>query len=138
MKVLIDTCIIIDALQNREPFCADAQAIFLLAANRRLTGFLSAKSVADIYYLTHKVTHSVKKTKQILRALFSLFELVDTTGSDCLQAITSDISDFEDAVMVGSAVRANMDCIVTRNLKDYIASPIPVYGPKDFLAQMEA
>ena len=45
MRVLIDTCVIIDALQNREPFNADAQKIFMAVANRQCSGFVSAKSV---------------------------------------------------------------------------------------------
>ena len=39
MNVLIDTCIIIDALQSREPFNKDAEAVFLSVANRRCVGF---------------------------------------------------------------------------------------------------
>ena len=34
MRAVIDTCVIVDALQSREPFCKDAQSIFLLCANR--------------------------------------------------------------------------------------------------------
>ena len=49
MRILIDTCIIIDALQNRDPWGKDAQQIFLLAANRKFDGFLTAKSITDIY-----------------------------------------------------------------------------------------
>lgn len=61
MKVLIDTCVIIDALQNRAGFAENAQSIFLGVANRSFTGCISAKSVTDIYYLTHKQTHSDAK-----------------------------------------------------------------------------
>ena len=39
MKALMDTCIIIDALQNRHPFCEEAQKIFLLCANDEFEGF---------------------------------------------------------------------------------------------------
>ena len=56
MRALIDTCIIIDALQAREPFAEDAQQIFLAVANKRVMGFLTAKSAADIYYITHRHT----------------------------------------------------------------------------------
>ena len=35
MRALIDTCIVIDALQNREPFAENAQQIFLAVANKR-------------------------------------------------------------------------------------------------------
>ena len=94
---------------------------------------MTAKASTDIYYLTHKYTHSDKESRRILNTLFGLFELLDTTGLDCRKAVSSEVSDFEDAVMVESAVRAEVDCIVTRNLKDFEKSPIPVYTPSDFL-----
>ncbi len=133
MRALIDTCIIVDALQSRQPFCAEAQEIFLAAANKRFSGFITAKSATDIYYLTHRYTHNDKDTRTILNTLFVLFDLLDTAGMDCRRAISSDISDFEDAVMVESALRCDIDCIVTRNLKDYTKSSVPVYAPSDFL-----
>ena len=34
MKVLVDTCIIIDALQSRVPFAEAAQKIFIHSANK--------------------------------------------------------------------------------------------------------
>lgn len=137
MRALIDTCIVIDALQNREGFCDDAQKIFLAVANKWCVGFLSAKSITDIYYLTHRYTHSDKDTRAVLNTLFQLFELIDTAGMDCRRAISSDVSDFEDAVMVESAVRSGVDCIVTRNIRDYSKSPVPVYLPTDFLKLVE-
>lgn len=137
MRALIDTCIVIDALQSREPFCKDAQEIFLAVANKQFTGFLTAKSVTDIYYLTHRHTHSDKETRIVLSKLFSLFELLDTAGMDCRKAISSDVSDYEDAVMVESALRADMDCIVTSNIKDYNKSQVSVYAPADFLRQLK-
>ena len=133
MRALVDTCIVIDALQNRDPFYKEAQAIFLAVANKRFVGFLTAKSITDIYYLTHRCIHSDKDTRRILNTLFGLFDLLDTAGMDCRKAISSDFSDFEDAVMVESAVRGGMDCIVTRNLRDYEKAPLPVYSPSDFL-----
>lgn len=137
MRVLVDTCIIIDALQSREPFYIDSQKLFLAVANQRIDGFLTAKSATDIYYITHRQTHSDQETRRILNTLFSLFALLDTTGMDCRRAISSNLSDFEDAVMVESAIRAGMNCIVTRNLKDYKESSVPIYSPADFLQYLE-
>ena len=136
MKALIDTCIIIDALQNREPFAADAQAIFLAAANKQFDGFLTANCMTDIYYLTHRKTHSDKDTRQILNKLLYLFDLLDTTAMDCRHALLSSMTDFEDAVMVESAIRCNLDCIVTRNIKDYEKALLPVYPPAAFLTHI--
>ena len=133
MRAVVDTCVIVDALQSREPFCKMAQSIFLLCANRQFEGFLTAKAITDIYYLTHRQTHSDKATRDVLTKLCALFGLLDTTALDIRKAISAEISDFEDAVMVETAVRSGADCIVTRNTKDYSKALIPVYAPAKFI-----
>ena len=127
----------IDALQAREPFAEDAQQIFLAVANKRVMGFLTAKSAADIYYITHRHTHNDHDTRRVLSTLLGLFELLDTAGMDCRRAISSKLTDYEDAMMVETALRCGMDCIVTRNLRDYEKSPVQVYSPSAFLTQIE-
>lgn len=136
MRALIDTCVIIDALQNREPFAQEAQQIFFTIANKHATGYISAKSVLDIYYLIHRSTHSDEATRKILKTLLGLFDILDTTQLDCRQALSSDISDYEDAVMCETAKRCDVDCIVTRNQKDYAKSEVTVYSPAEFLEQI--
>lgn len=133
MRALIDTCIIIDALQKRKDFYKDAESIFLLCANCRFIGLLTAKSFTDIYYLTHKQTHDDKTTRTILMKLCDLFDILDTTKIDVTNAIFSDVSDFEDAVMIENGLHFNVDCIVTRNTNDFSKSKIPVYAPTKFI-----
>ena len=134
MKAVMDNCIIIDALQNRQPFCEDAQKIFLLCANDEFEGFLTAKAITDIYYLTHRQLHNDKATREIIVKLCKLFSIVDTSSLDIINALSSEVSDFEDAVMIESAVRYGVDCIVTRNMKDYSKSSIPVFAPEEFIS----
>lgn len=136
MKALMDTCVIVDVLQSREPFCEKAQALFLAAANNQFTGCMTAKSATDIYYLTHRYTHDDKASRAVLNKLFMIFEVLDTAGMDCRHAIPSAISDFEDAVMVETAVRTEMDCIITRNVKDFTNSTVPVFTPDEFLNKL--
>ncbi len=133
MRVLLDTCVIIDTLQKREPFYEDTEKIFLLAANNIFNGYITAKSVTDIYYIVHRSTHNNAKTKEIINKLFTLFDVLDTQGIDCKKAVLSTTSDYEDAVMIESAQRSEIDCIVTRNEKDYTKSSVQVYTPKQFL-----
>ena len=121
MRALIDTCVIVDALQNREPFCKDAQDLFLAAASDLFVGCITAKASTDIYYLMHRYTHN---------------EVADTAGIDCRRAIPSPVSDFEDAVMIETAARTEVDCIVTRNIQDFAKSTVPVLTPKDFLRKL--
>ena len=133
MTAVIDTCVIIDALQNREPFSQDAQKLFLAVSNRQFEGVLTAKSVTDIFYILRRGLHSDSLTKDCVRKLFLLFGVADTYAVDCQMALGAETKDFEDAVMIETAKRIGADCIVTRNLKDYKSSEIPVYSPSAFL-----
>lgn len=137
MRVLVDTCVIIDALQSRKPFEEDAQKIFLYSATNKFKGYITAKSATDIYYLTHRLTHSDAETRKILSKLYMIFSLLDTASLDCQKAIFSEVSDYEDAIMVETAIRSEIDCIVTRNIKDYAKSVITVYEPSTFLKILE-
>lgn len=137
MRAILDTCVIMDAIQNRESFAEDAKNIFRAAASNCFIGCITAKSSTDIYYLTHRCTHNDKETRNILTKLYILFDVLDTTGMDVRHAISSNVSDYEDAVMIETAIREDVDCIVTRNVKDYSASSIPVYSPFEFLKLLE-
>lgn len=137
MRALLDTCVIIDAMQERKPFSDDAKAIFLLAANQQFIGYITAKSSTDIYYLMHRYNHDDKQSRAILNKLFTLFEVLDTAGTDCRHALPSQISDYEDAVMIATAERSEVDCIVTRNTHDYTRSVITVFTPEEFIARLE-
>ena len=137
MRALIDTCVVIDALQSRDGFEKDAQNIFLATANNAFLGYISAKAMTDIYYLMHRYTHSDKTSRETLNKLFTLFDVLDTSGIDCRKAVPSPVSDFEDAVMIETALRSEVDCIVTRNTEDFAKSPVPVLSPKEFLDKLQ-
>lgn len=133
MKALVDTCIVIDVLQKREPFCNAAMDIFLAVSNRQFTGVLTAKSITDIHYILHRSLHNESETRKAVRTLFTLFEVADTLASDCQNALSSSMSDYEDAVMSETADRLDIDYIITRNKKDYIKSSAAVLSPDEFL-----
>lgn len=137
MKVLLDTCVVIDVLQDRQPFSEPAKEIFLLNANNIFSGYITAKSITDIYYLMHRITHDNKKSRNIIDKLLSLFQVLSTDGADCQKAILSETSDYENAVMIETALRADIDCIVTRNEHDYQHSPITIYSPTQFLEKIK-
>ena len=136
MKVLLDTNVLLDAIEVRKEFFDDSSMVVLLATEYE--GFIVASNVTDIYYIEHKRNHSKEKTKTIMDKLFKIFDILDTTAEDCRNALRSDISDFEDAVTVESAKRNGIDCIVTRNAKDFKNSSIPVYTPVEFLRMLKA
>ena len=133
MKALIDTCVIVDILQKRDPFYAAAMEILLAVSNKKCTGILTAKSITDIYYILRRSIHNEQEVRKLIRVLFTLFEVVDTFSIDCELALSSTIKvSCHDTF--GSRVGA--ECIVTRNLKDYKLSTLPVLSPDQFLEEM--
>ena len=133
MKDLLDTCIAIDFLQKREPFAEDALRIFRAAASELFSGYITAKSATDIFYIDHRGTHNKAASCQKLRSLLTIVGLADSAAIDVRQTLASELPDFEDAVMVETAKRIGADCIVTRNKKDYVQSGVSVYTPAEFL-----
>ena len=105
MNVLIDTNVILDAVISRLPHNVSAEKLFLLAAEDKLNAAITASSVTDIYYLLHKHLHDADQAKQVLLKLFSLFEVLDVTRSDCEKALSMPMSDYEDALLATCAKR---------------------------------
>jgi len=133
MTALVDTCIIIDAMQQREPFWQAAAEVLRLAALEQCECYLTAKSLTDIYYLMHRVTHSDTDTRLALHKLTELFLVADAAGDDAVKAIFSETKDYEDAVMIETAKRIGADCIVTRNIKDYKGAAVKVCTPQELV-----
>lgn len=138
MKALIDTNVIIDALTSREPWCASAEKIFIMAANRMVSLYITASCATDIYYLVRKHLHSAESAKQVMGKLYSLIGILTVTGEECVDALVSAVNDYEDAVVERTALRAGMDCIITRNVKDYQLGMMKAVLPDDFIALMES
>ena len=137
MKALIDTCIIIDALQAREPFFDDAQNLLIAEANGEYDGVITAKAILDIYYIIHHYIGNDRATRDHVAKILRLFEISDTTADDIRNAVLSGISDYEDAVMAETAARTGADYIVTRNIKDYSHSKVKAVSPADFLLMLD-
>lgn len=133
MKVLLDTNVVVDVLQHREPWCADGQILFLAAASHQITGCLTAKEVTDLHFFSRKQfrgeENADEKARTVIAKLLNLFEILDTEAEDCRQAVAIPNGDYEDAVMIATAVRTGIDCIVTRNPEHFAPSPVPVRSP---------
>lgn len=49
-----------------------------------------------------------------------------------------DFNDFEDGIQYYTALESEANLIITRNLKDFKHSKIPVMSPKEFLAKRKS
>ena len=132
MRVLIDTNIFLDYVLERHPFHADAEAIILHLADEDFEGFVSAITPVNVYYFGRKLKERDHARKEV-RRLIRMLEIARTDKEILQDAFTLDFKDYEDAVQCASAMAEGLDGIVTRNVRDFKNSPIPVYSPAKFL-----
>ena len=138
MRAILDTNVVVDVLQRREPWFQDGAVIFRAIANKQVTGCLTAKQIADLHFFSRKQFKGEEnvdvKARQIIGKLLAIFSLIDTLGIDCQNALGNENGDYEDAVLIESAVRSGADCIVTRNPEHFKTSTVQVYAPDQFVS----
>ncbi len=133
MKSLIDTNIILDVLLERISFFKPAVEIFCLAEDSKIEAFICATTVTTIDYLLTK-SLPLKKARTALGYIISMFEIAPVTRAVIERALNSRFNDFEDAILEESGKIAGVDCIITRNVKDFKHASIKVFEPIEFLA----
>jgi len=133
MTALLDTNVIMDALQERQPFDAEAKEILLRAQNAEFTCYFTANAITDIFYLYSKA-RDMKSARQVLDFLLATYKIVSLTHEDCVNAMSISIEDFEDALVSACANKAEADYIISRD-DEFLRgnSPVRVIEPMDFL-----
>lgn len=136
MKVLVDTNVLLDVLCERAEFYDDSAAIWTMAEQGRLTAFIAAVSVTNIYYIVRRLGDHRKAMKAVVQ-LRDIFTPAACDAHVLNQAIDARISDFEDAVQYFTAIHAGADMIITRNVKHFPKGSIPAVTPKEFQASLQ-
>ena len=132
MKILIDTNVIIDIINNRKEFVQDSFAALQVVLKEH-KACISTTTVTDVIYITKKAFEDSESQKQTLSVFFSKLKILPVTKKQIKQAFSSPMKDFEDAVQAFCAKKAGAKLIITRNTKDYALSPVKAITPADFL-----
>jgi len=133
MTILLDTNVIMDAIQERSPFDISAKEILMLGQAGKVKCLFSANAATDIFYLYSKA-RDVKAANAALGFLLKVYGVVAVTQDDCIEALDLSISDFEDALVTVCAKKANADYIITRDEKFLTeASSVTIVSPDEFL-----
>ncbi|MGV3527309.1 MAG: type II toxin-antitoxin system VapC family toxin [Flavisolibacter sp.] len=133
-KLFFDTNILLDILADRRPYSFSAAKLLDLSLSGQVTIYASAISFNNIYYIL-KRSLSHNEALKLLTGLTELVEVVDVTKEIIQQSIISGFKDFEDAIQYYSAKTIdNIDVLVTRNIRDYKKSDIPVRSAEEVLA----
>jgi predicted nucleic acid-binding protein len=136
-NIFLDTNVLMDILANRQPFYKSSAEIYKLGLRKKVVLFTSSNTISTLHYLLKKFT-TEENIRQSLDEVTTVLSIIPVDINIIKKSLKSNHKDFEDAIQIVSAQSINnMDCIVTRDLKDYKFAEITVLTPDDFLNTIE-
>ena len=133
MRVFLDTNILLDIIEARQKFLLAQSNVFDLGIKRRIELFATPLTFANCVYTARKNVGY----ENAIRGLKALKAYVKTTAMDdnqVMDALCSDMPDFEDMLQYKAAEAAGCDAIVTRDKKRHFPQEgIPILSPEAFL-----
>jgi predicted nucleic acid-binding protein len=130
--VFVDTDVTLDLLSQRKPFYTYAAKLFSAAEKGDIKIFVSSLSFSNLNYILSK-QYSTVPTREILRKLKLIVNVLSVTDKEIDLALASDFKDFEDAIQYFSAIDNGIGIIITRNLVDYQITSIPVMTAEQYI-----
>lgn len=133
LRVLVDTNVALDLLQERQPFVLDALQIFALGEAGRVELLLSTDAISTIFYVVSK-NADAKSARKAISTLLDFVTLASLDDNAVLHAMTLDFIDIEDALVAAVAEKEQAKVVIIRNVKDFKHSPIRATTPREFLS----
>ena len=133
IRVLFDLNIVLDVLQQREPFYETSAQLLAYAETGKIVGYIAPHSLTTLFYLIEK-DQSSSHAKVAITSLLQVLEVASVDQSTIEQALSFPYEDFEDAVQMMAAVQCKAEYLVTRNVRDFQPAPLSVIQPSELLA----
>jgi len=131
-KVFVDTNVLLDILMERTPWANDAAVLFSMADRKEIELLCCSLSFSTAIYLMQRFKYTRKEIVSKLSIIKSICAVTTVNEAVIDRMLQSDFNDLEDAIQYYSALAFGAEAIVTRNIKDFTASKIPVVSPHDF------
>ena len=131
-RLFFDTNVVLDLLGEREPFYDSAAKITTLADRGEIELIVSALTYSTVYYLLSRFEDK-EPVKEKIRKFKVIAETSDLTDKIVEKGLSSKFSDFEDALQYYCAIKMDCKILITRNVKDFKESEIPVLTPDEYL-----
>ena len=156
-KVMLDTNVVVDYLMGREPGCSDAAKIIAMHAACEHAVYVSALSLKDAYFL---VSMQLKRMERLasgnlseqmakaanevawscVRQIIENTIVLATGRAESLQALVLRAShaDFEDDLVVSTALGNGIDLLVSNDAELAKHAPIACLSSSDAVAFLAA
>ncbi|VFM96682.1 MAG: Predicted nucleic acid-binding protein, contains PIN domain [Candidatus Kentron sp. G] len=134
MKVMVDLNVLLDVVQGREPFYpASAQVLGALLRGKAI-GCIPGHALTTLHYILSR-GNSAEMADEFIDWLLARFEILGEDHGVFARARSLKMTDFEDAVVASAAENAGCRWIVTRNPKNFLASPVAASTPEELIAE---
>lgn len=137
MKLLLDTNVLIDLLEPREPYASDVRKLCIAAEYGDVQLWSCVQSFADAYYVLTRRGATEDAVKKALLALLDFFTPCNTYASALRPALSSDWQDVEDYLIAYSSKSIGADLLITRDKEMSALSPVRAMTAHEFLKMME-
>jgi len=134
-RLFLDTNVMLDLLGEREPFYDSIARIATLADKGEVKLTVSTLSYSIVFYLLSKFEDS-KIVKEKLHKFKIISETSDLTDKIIEKGLSSSFADFEDALQYHCALKADCNILITRNVKDFKESEMPVMTAAEYLKSL--
>lgn len=130
MVLLIDANVMLDYFLMRKSNFDNARRLMINCCQPSIQGHIAFHSIPIIWYSLRR--YSVNDIRRALIEVTNLLTVVSASHEAVADAIADEnFSDFEDCLQEKCALQCGANYIVTRNVKDFVASKIPAVTPAE-------
>ena len=120
-KVVLDTNILIDFLNEREPFYRPTRLLMIGGRAGEFDLWITTSQFTDLVYILSEGGKPalIPSTLERLRGVRTFVNVYQVTDRDIDQMLVTSWADPEDALLFEAALQLKADFLVTRNQRDF-------------------
>jgi predicted nucleic acid-binding protein len=135
VKLLLDADVLLDTALRRQPFFVESDQVIRWCQETPHSALVAWHSISNIYYFLRPALGDTK-TRGFISDLVQFVSVASGGKEAVRQALLIPMRDFEDALQVSAALSGGAELIVTRNIRDFVRSPLAVMTPAQFLRKI--
>ena len=133
--MLLDTDVLIDVALDRRPYSGPSSELLNRVERGPQRAFVAWHALSNFYYLV-KPAHGDADARDFISELVRFVAVAPVDTAAARYAVSLPMADFEDAMQVAAARACGAQHVVTRNVRDFVRSPIPAVTPQDALDRL--
>ncbi len=137
MTGLIDTNIFLDFVLKREKFYQTSLQVIQTFKKPNRRPFVALHTLSNLYYILSS-ERSSNEAVECIEEIVAWTQIPNTSTSTAVRALSLGLKDFEDALQLACAEDCDAECVVTRNVSDYLGtdSEIKILSPEEFIGEL--